>query len=83
MFCLTIITTFLSYVPAGWTGGTITLVLSFIISLWNLRQLCSMHEINGKRMNRYHELGQYAFGEHHPVLMLKTVSGVADTICYA
>ncbi len=22
-----------------------------------------MHEINGKRMNRYHELGQYAFGE--------------------
>ncbi len=24
-----------------------------------------MHEINGKRMNRYHELGQYAFGEDH------------------
>ncbi|DBA74512.1 TPA: hypothetical protein ACH3X2_000973 [Trebouxia sp. C0005] len=47
----------------GWAGGTITLVLSFIISLWNLRQLCSMHEINGKRMNRYHELGQYAFGQ--------------------
>ena len=22
-----------------------------------------MHEINGKRMNRYHELGQYAFGK--------------------
>jgi len=58
------ISTFMSYVPAGWTGGTITLVLSFVISLWNLRQLCSMHEINGKRMNRYHELGQYAFGEH-------------------
>lgn len=22
-----------------------------------------MHEIAGKRMNRYHELGQYAFGK--------------------
>ena len=22
-----------------------------------------MHEIKGKRMNRYHELGQYAFGK--------------------
>lgn len=63
MFCITIIILSLSYVSAGWTGGTITLVLSFIISLWNLRQLCSMHEINGQRMNRYHELGQYAFGE--------------------
>ena len=47
---------------AGWTGGTIVLALSFGISLWNLWQLCSMHEIKGKRMNRYHELGQYAFG---------------------
>ncbi|KAL3147305.1 hypothetical protein ABBQ32_002791 [Trebouxia sp. C0010 RCD-2024] len=47
----------------GWTGGTITLFVSFVISLINLRQLCSMHEINGKRMNRYHELGQYAFGK--------------------
>lgn len=46
----------------GWAGGTTTLVLSFGISLWNLRQLCSMHEIAGKRMNRYHELGQFAFG---------------------
>lgn len=24
-----------------------------------------MHEINGKRMNRYHELGQYAFGKFY------------------
>lgn len=46
----------------GWAGGTVTLTLSFVISLWNLRQLCSMHEIAGKRMNRYHELGQFAFG---------------------
>ena len=48
---------------AGWTGGTIVLVAAFWISVWTLWQLCKMHEINGKRMNRYHELGQYAFGE--------------------
>ena len=53
------------YYCVGWTAGTITLFVSFVISLINLRQLCSMHEINGKRMNRYHELGQYAFGEAH------------------
>ena len=51
--------------PAGWTGGIIVLTMSFGISLKNLWQLCSMHEINGKRMNRYHELGQYAFGKQH------------------
>lgn len=51
-----------THIHAGWAGGTVTLTLSFVISLWNLRQLCSMHEIAGKRMNRYHELGQFAFG---------------------
>ncbi|KAL0052974.1 hypothetical protein WJX82_010701 [Trebouxia sp. C0006] len=47
----------------GWTGGTIVLIAAYIISVWTLWQLCYMHEINGKRMNRYHELGQYAFGK--------------------
>lgn len=31
--------------------------------LYTLHQLCAMHEIGGLRMNRYRELGQYAFGE--------------------
>ena len=31
-----------------------------------------MHEINGKRMNRYHELGQYAFGERAELLAICT-----------
>lgn len=47
---------------AGWTGGSVVLIAAYIISVWTLWQLCAMHEINGKRMNRYHELGQYAFG---------------------
>ena len=36
-----------------------------------------MHEIAGKRMNRYHELGQYAFGK----LRARTANFVSlDTI---
>ena len=58
------------FLPTGWTGGTIVLAMSFGISLWNLWQLCSMHEINGKRMNRYHELGQYAFGKGLCILVI-------------
>ena len=33
--------------------------VSTIYTLW---QMCAMHEINGRRFNRYHELGQFAFG---------------------
>ena len=35
------------------------------MQLYTLHQLCALHEIGGKRMNRYRELGQYAFGELH------------------
>ncbi|CAK0779930.1 hypothetical protein CVIRNUC_004892 [Coccomyxa viridis] len=46
----------------GWPGGIIVLVLSWVISLYTLWQLCVLHEIDGKRFNRYHELAQHAFG---------------------
>ena len=40
------------------------LVLSWIITLYTLWQMVEMHEmVPGKRFDRYHELGQYAFGE--------------------
>lgn len=40
------------------------MVLSWIITLYTLWQMVEMHEIvPGKRFDRYHELGQYAFGE--------------------
>lgn len=47
----------------GWAGGTVTLVLSWVVSLYTLHQLVALHEYKGKRFNRYHELGQYAFGK--------------------
>ena len=46
-----------------WYGGIVVLVLSWVISLYTLHQLVALHEFNGKRFNRYHELGQYAFGK--------------------
>ncbi|KAJ4827316.1 Lysine histidine transporter 1, partial [Turnera subulata] len=48
----------------GWGPGVAVLVLSWIITLYTLWQMVEMHEmVPGKRFDRYHELGQYAFGE--------------------
>ncbi|KAM0940604.1 putative amino acid transporter, transmembrane domain-containing protein [Dioscorea sansibarensis] len=48
----------------GWGPGVTILVLSWIITLFTLWQMVEMHEIvEGKRFDRYHELGQHAFGE--------------------
>ncbi|MED6220015.1 Lysine histidine transporter 2 [Stylosanthes scabra] len=48
----------------GWGPGTVALVLSWIITLFTLWQMVEMHEmVPGERFDRYHELGQYAFGE--------------------
>ena len=44
--------------------GVTILILSWIITLYTLWQMVEMHEmVPGKRFDRYHELGQYAFGE--------------------
>ncbi|XVF60101.1 hypothetical protein PTKIN_Ptkin08bG0016700 [Pterospermum kingtungense] len=48
----------------GWGPGVVVMVLSWIITLYTLWQMVEMHEmVPGKRFDRYHELGQYAFGE--------------------
>ncbi|PQM40130.1 lysine histidine transporter 1 [Prunus yedoensis var. nudiflora] len=48
----------------GWGPGVVILVLSWIITFYTLWQMVEMHEmVPGKRFDRYHELGQYAFGE--------------------
>ncbi|KAJ1391569.1 Amino acid transporter, transmembrane domain [Sesbania bispinosa] len=48
----------------GWGPGVTILILSWIITLYTLWQMVEMHEmVPGKRFDRYHELGQYAFGE--------------------
>ncbi|XP_020253391.1 lysine histidine transporter-like 2 isoform X2 [Asparagus officinalis] len=44
--------------------GVTVLILSWIITLYTLWQMVEMHEmVPGKRFDRYHELGQHAFGE--------------------
>ncbi|PRQ54167.1 putative amino acid transporter, transmembrane domain-containing protein [Rosa chinensis] len=44
--------------------GIVILVLSWVITLYTLWQMVEMHEmVPGKRFDRYHELGQHAFGE--------------------
>ncbi|KAG8366801.1 hypothetical protein BUALT_Bualt16G0005600 [Buddleja alternifolia] len=48
----------------GWGPGVAVLVVSWIITLYSLWQMVEMHEmVPGKRFDRYHELGQHAFGE--------------------
>ncbi|KAI3666017.1 hypothetical protein L6452_44655 [Arctium lappa] len=48
----------------GWGPGVAILILSWVITLYTLWQMVEMHEmIPGKRFDRYHELGQEAFGE--------------------
>ncbi|RRT55678.1 hypothetical protein B296_00010376 [Ensete ventricosum] len=44
--------------------GIAVLVLSWIITMYTLWQMVQMHEmVPGKRFDRYHELGQQAFGD--------------------
>ncbi|PHT34558.1 hypothetical protein CQW23_26358, partial [Capsicum baccatum] len=48
----------------GWGPGVTAMLLSWIITFYTIWQMVEMHEmIPGKRFDRYHELGQYAFGE--------------------
>ncbi|PRQ39993.1 putative amino acid transporter, transmembrane domain-containing protein [Rosa chinensis] len=47
----------------GWGPGIVILIMSWIITLYTLWQMVEMHEmVPGKRFDRYHELGQHAFG---------------------
>ncbi|KAK9076198.1 hypothetical protein SSX86_004531 [Deinandra increscens subsp. villosa] len=48
----------------GWGFGITVLFMSWVITLYTLWQMVEMHEmVPGKRFDRYHELGQHAFGE--------------------
>uniref|UniRef100_A0A5B6Z6P0 Putative Lysine histidine transporter 1 n=1 Tax=Davidia involucrata TaxID=16924 RepID=A0A5B6Z6P0_DAVIN len=48
----------------GWGPGITIMILSWVITLYTLWQMVEMHEmVPGKRFDRYHELGQHAFGE--------------------
>ncbi|XP_010497181.1 PREDICTED: lysine histidine transporter-like 4 [Camelina sativa] len=48
----------------GWGPGVVVLILSWVITLYTLWQMIEMHEMfEGQRFDRYHELGQAAFGK--------------------
>ncbi|WVZ95265.1 hypothetical protein U9M48_041055 [Paspalum notatum var. saurae] len=48
----------------GWGAGVAVLLLSWVITLYTLWQMVEMHEmVPGRRFDRYHELGQHAFGD--------------------
>uniref|UniRef100_M1A7B1 Amino acid transporter n=1 Tax=Solanum tuberosum TaxID=4113 RepID=M1A7B1_SOLTU len=48
----------------GWYWGGVVLLTSWVVTLYTLWQMVEMHEmVPGKRFDRYHELGQEAFGE--------------------
>ncbi|KAG8383273.1 hypothetical protein BUALT_Bualt05G0167400 [Buddleja alternifolia] len=48
----------------GWGPGVTIMILSWLITFYTLWQMVEMHEmVPGKRFDRYHELGQHAFGE--------------------
>ncbi|KAK3040792.1 hypothetical protein RJ639_029136 [Escallonia herrerae] len=48
----------------GWGPGVTILILSWVITLYTLWQMVEMHEsVPGTRFDRYHELGQHAFGQ--------------------
>uniref|UniRef100_A0A2N9FS21 Amino acid transporter transmembrane domain-containing protein n=1 Tax=Fagus sylvatica TaxID=28930 RepID=A0A2N9FS21_FAGSY len=48
----------------GWGPGVTVMILSWVITFYTLWQMVEMHEmVPGKRFDRYHELGQQAFGE--------------------
>ncbi|XP_051143932.1 lysine histidine transporter 1-like [Andrographis paniculata] len=48
----------------GWGPGIAILLISWIVTLYSMWQMVEMHEmVPGKRFDRYHELGQHAFGE--------------------
>ncbi|KAG2710128.1 hypothetical protein I3843_04G010500 [Carya illinoinensis] len=48
----------------GWIPGIVSILGSWLITFYSLWQLVELHEaVPGKRFDRYHELGQHAFGE--------------------
>ncbi|CAA3000929.1 lysine histidine transporter 1-like [Olea europaea subsp. europaea] len=70
----------------GWGPGMSVLIISWIITLYTLWQMVEMHDmVPGKRFDRYHELGQHAFGEKlglYIVIPLQLVVEVGVDIVY-
>uniref|UniRef100_A0ACD6AAG1 Uncharacterized protein n=1 Tax=Avena sativa TaxID=4498 RepID=A0ACD6AAG1_AVESA len=70
----------------GWGPGIAAMLLSWVITLYTLWQMVEMHEcVPGKRFDRYHELGQHAFGEKLGLWIVvpqQLIVEVGVCICY-
>lgn len=53
-----------------WPAGITLMLVAWISTIYGLWQLIQLHEIKGRRFNRYHELGQYALGKPAPEALL-------------
>ena len=73
----------------GWPAGVTIMILSWVATLYTLWQMCSLHQVQGRRFNRYHELGQYAMGKpslllaHHIFADVHDPFAVDITMCSA
>ena len=52
-----------------WPAGTVLMIFSWATTIYTQWQMCAMHEVKGRRFNRYHELGQFAFGEQGLIVL--------------
>ncbi|KAF8411920.1 hypothetical protein HHK36_004478 [Tetracentron sinense] len=70
----------------GWIPGILAIFFSWLITLYSLWQLVELHEIvPGRRFDRYHELGQHAFGKKRGywiVMPQQLIVQVASDIVY-
>ncbi|KAI7746426.1 hypothetical protein M8C21_033656 [Ambrosia artemisiifolia] len=66
----------------GWGAGLFVLFGSWIVTVYTLWQMVEMHEcIPGKRFDRYHELGQHAFGKKLGLLIIVPQQLIVEVGC--
>ncbi|ESW20615.1 hypothetical protein PHAVU_005G001700 [Phaseolus vulgaris] len=70
----------------GWVPGIVMLVISWLLTFYTLWQLVEMHEMDGKRFDRYFEMGEHVYGPKKGVWMVmpqQLTVQVASTIVYS
>ncbi|KAK7334434.1 hypothetical protein VNO80_26191 [Phaseolus coccineus] len=69
----------------GWIPGVLMLVISWLLTFYTLWQLVEMHEMDGKRFDRYFEMGEHLYGPKKGIWMVmpqQLTVQVASTIVY-
>eukprot|EP01025_Chloroclados_australasicus_P001218 TRINITY_DN1034_c0_g1_i1.p1 TRINITY_DN1034_c0_g1~~TRINITY_DN1034_c0_g1_i1.p1 ORF type:complete len:429 (+),score=25.19 TRINITY_DN1034_c0_g1_i1:37-1323(+) len=70
-----------AYSYLGWFGGTMMLLLAFLVSYFAAQSLVILHEQDNKRFDTYTHLGLYVFGHKYrwvvPMFQITTCVGAA------